>query len=157
MSTQKDVKPLHPTEQSCQLTTSYVSVRNLQGNCPSSALACQLLLAQAHRARRSQPVYFRSLQLLTRPCHSIVNQAFGSRLRLDPRRPINGDGFGVGWYDSVYDEELGVQPCIFTSSTPVSDTFSSGFKPLPTPFDILLRYADTVAWFRLGITQTSYD
>ncbi|KAF9787175.1 N-terminal nucleophile aminohydrolase [Thelephora terrestris] len=56
--------------------------------------------------------------LLTRPCHSIVNQAFSPRLRLDPRRPINGDGFGVGWYDSVYDEELGLQPCIFTSLTP---------------------------------------
>lgn len=24
-----------------------------------------------------------------------------------------------GWYDSVYDEELGNQPCIFTSVTPV--------------------------------------
>jgi hypothetical protein len=24
-----------------------------------------------------------------------------------------------GWYDSVYDEELGCQPCIFTSATPV--------------------------------------
>lgn len=34
--------------------------------------------------------------LLTRPCHSIINQAFDSRLRLDRRRPINGDGFGVG-------------------------------------------------------------
>ncbi len=34
--------------------------------------------------------------LLTRPCHSIINQAFDSRLRLDHRRPINGDGFGVG-------------------------------------------------------------
>ncbi|KAJ7169837.1 N-terminal nucleophile aminohydrolase [Mycena filopes] len=56
--------------------------------------------------------------LLTRPCHSIINQAFDSRLRLDRRRPMNGDGFGVGWYDSVYDEELGVQPCIFTSVTP---------------------------------------
>ncbi|KAF6766181.1 glucosamine 6-phosphate synthetase [Ephemerocybe angulata] len=56
--------------------------------------------------------------LLTRPCHSIINQAFDSRLRLDKRRPMNGDGFGVGWYDSKYDEELGVQPCIFTSVTP---------------------------------------
>ncbi|KAJ7932443.1 N-terminal nucleophile aminohydrolase [Mycena leptocephala] len=56
--------------------------------------------------------------LLTRPCHSIINQAFDSRLRLDRRRPMNGDGFGVGWYDSVYDEELGTQPCIFTSVTP---------------------------------------
>ncbi|EKM61102.1 uncharacterized protein PHACADRAFT_134287 [Phanerochaete carnosa HHB-10118-sp] len=56
--------------------------------------------------------------LLTRPCHSIINQAFDSRLRLDHRRPINGDGFGVGWYDCIYDEELGKQPCIFTSVTP---------------------------------------
>ncbi|KAH9944318.1 N-terminal nucleophile aminohydrolase [Epithele typhae] len=56
--------------------------------------------------------------LLTRPCHSIINQSFDSRLRLDHRRPINGDGFGVGWYDPVYDEELGSQPCIFTSVTP---------------------------------------
>lgn len=24
-----------------------------------------------------------------------------------------------GWYDSVYDEELGSQPCVFTSVTPV--------------------------------------
>ncbi|KAJ3551045.1 hypothetical protein NMY22_g46 [Coprinellus aureogranulatus] len=56
--------------------------------------------------------------LLTRPCHSIINQAFDSRLRLDKRRPMNGDGFGVGWYDSKYDEEMGSQPCIFTSVTP---------------------------------------
>ena len=37
-----------------------------------------------------------SVQLLTRPAHSIINQAFDSRLRVDLRRPINGDGFGVG-------------------------------------------------------------
>jgi len=55
--------------------------------------------------------------LLTRPCHSIINQAFDSRLRLDRRRPMNGDGFGVGWYDSVYNEES-YQPCLFTSITP---------------------------------------
>jgi hypothetical protein len=28
----------------------------------------------------------------------------------------------TGWYDSVYDKELGSQPCIFTSVTPVSAT-----------------------------------
>ncbi|TRM60197.1 nucleophile aminohydrolase [Schizophyllum amplum] len=56
--------------------------------------------------------------LLTRPCHSIINQAFDSRLRLDHRRPMNGDGFGVGWYDCQPDDELGYQPCIFTSITP---------------------------------------
>ncbi|KAI3621908.1 glutamine amidotransferase [Moniliophthora roreri] len=48
----------------------------------------------------------------------LLSHAFDSRLRLDHRRPMNGDGFGVGWYDSVYDEELGSQPCIFTSVTP---------------------------------------
>jgi len=31
-----------------------------------------------------------------------------------------------GWYDSVFDEELGNQPCIFTSVTPVS-TIAGGF------------------------------
>lgn len=56
--------------------------------------------------------------LLTRPAHSIINQAFDSRLRIDRTRPINGDGFGVGWYDSVADPELGQEPCIFTSVTP---------------------------------------
>ncbi len=93
--------------------------------------------------------------------HSIINQSYDSRLRVDRRRPINGDGFGVGgsslyvvkvctltgvkagWssvlpldrsvaeitpsrYDSVYDPELGTQPCIFTSVTPVSSTCLRG-------------------------------
>lgn len=63
--------------------------------------------------------------LLTRPCHSIINQAFDSRLRLDRRRPINGDGFGVGWYDEHElehpEEERSSsqgEPCIFNSVTP---------------------------------------
>ncbi|KAG8815298.1 hypothetical protein FRC17_000751 [Serendipita sp. 399] len=55
--------------------------------------------------------------LLTRPAHSIINQAFDSRLRLDLRRPINGDGFGVGWYDTS-EEVSDSEPCIFTSITP---------------------------------------
>ncbi|KIY50455.1 N-terminal nucleophile aminohydrolase [Fistulina hepatica ATCC 64428] len=63
--------------------------------------------------KSSEPILLS--HLLTKPCHSIINQAFDSRLRLDHRRPMNGDGFGVGWYDSKYDEELGTQPCIFTS------------------------------------------
>ncbi|GMF53653.1 unnamed protein product, partial [[Candida] boidinii] len=43
--------------------------------------------------------------LLTRPAHSIINQSFDSRLRLDTRRPMNGDGFGLGYYtlDDEYD------------------------------------------------------
>jgi len=36
--------------------------------------------------------------LLTKPQHSIINQSFDSRLRLDRRRPINGDGFGLAYY-----------------------------------------------------------
>lgn len=55
--------------------------------------------------------------LLTRPAHSIINQSFDSRLRLDRRRPINGDGFGVAYYP--LDAELGVDgPCLFKAITP---------------------------------------
>ncbi|KAF9961194.1 hypothetical protein BGZ72_004524 [Mortierella alpina] len=60
----------------------------------------------------------KKLILLTKPAHSIINQSFDSRLRLDNRRPINGDGFGVGWYESEPDPELDPAPCIFTSVTP---------------------------------------
>lgn len=55
--------------------------------------------------------------ILTRPTHSIINQAFDSRLRIDTRRPINGDGFGVGWYSPDADASS-IGPCIFTSITP---------------------------------------
>ncbi|CAH2355008.1 probable glutamine amidotransferase Dug3p [[Candida] railenensis] len=50
--------------------------------------------------------------LLTKPAHSIINQSFDSRLRLDMRNPINGDGFGVGYYTPNN------QPCIFKAITP---------------------------------------
>ncbi|CAG8553858.1 10943_t:CDS:10, partial [Scutellospora calospora] len=53
--------------------------------------------------------------LLTYPAHSIINQSFDSRLRLDTRS-INGDGFGVGWYES--NPNVSSTPCIFTSITP---------------------------------------
>ncbi|KAK9448208.1 nucleophile aminohydrolase [Limtongia smithiae] len=56
--------------------------------------------------------------LLTRPEHSIINQSFDSRLRIDMRRPINGDGFGVGYYTSETDPELGDGPCVFCATTP---------------------------------------
>lgn len=75
--------------------------------------------------------------LITSPTHSILTQSYDSRLRLDHRRPHNGDGFGVGYYtrgpearrrertseDLVYmpkEEEidLGPEPCIFTSTIP---------------------------------------
>ncbi|CDS06948.1 hypothetical protein LRAMOSA09471 [Lichtheimia ramosa] len=71
---------------------------------------CRLLLYKG-----KQPILL--AHLLTNPAHSIINQAFDSRLRLDHRRPLNGDGFGVGWYDSEPDEGSAT-PCIFTSVTP---------------------------------------
>ncbi|CUS22405.1 LAQU0S05e04632g1_1 [Lachancea quebecensis] len=55
--------------------------------------------------------------LLTRPAHSIIKQSFDSRLRVDMRRPINGDGFGVAYYP--LDEELSDDgPCLFRAITP---------------------------------------
>ncbi|CAE6449711.1 unnamed protein product [Rhizoctonia solani] len=80
--------------------------------------------------------------LLTRPCHSIINQAFDSRLRLDRRRPINGDGFGVGWYDEHESEppeepsSTQGEPCIFNSVTPAWNNVSI------SPTDYLGRVAN---------------
>ncbi|KAK9470714.1 nucleophile aminohydrolase [Dipodascopsis tothii] len=56
--------------------------------------------------------------LLTRPAHSIINQSYDSRLRIDMRRPINGDGFGVGYYPTDPDPEFEDGPCIFCATTP---------------------------------------
>ncbi|KAJ1967994.1 glutamine amidotransferase subunit [Dispira parvispora] len=52
--------------------------------------------------------------LILRPDHSIIHQSFDCRLRLEGCRFLNGDGFGVGWYDSHPEEG----PCIFTSTLP---------------------------------------
>ncbi|KAL8942986.1 MAG: hypothetical protein Q9216_001342 [Gyalolechia sp. 2 TL-2023] len=54
-------------------------------------------------------------KLILDPQHSILTQSYDSRLRLDTRRPHNGDGFGLGYYTSP---ALGPAPCIFTSTTP---------------------------------------
>jgi len=57
--------------------------------------------------------------LILDPTHSILTQSYDSRLRLDTRRPHNGDGFGVGYYTPPeLLELLGPQPCIFTSTIP---------------------------------------
>jgi len=61
----------------------------------------------------SQPILLSSL--VTSPSHSILIQSYDSRLRLDRRRPHNGDGFGVGYYT---EPSLGPEPCIFTSIIP---------------------------------------
>ncbi|KAA6409513.1 MAG: glucosamine 6-phosphate synthetase [Lasallia pustulata] len=54
-------------------------------------------------------------KLILEPQHSILTQSYDSRLRLDTRRPHNGDGFGVGYYTPP---SLGLEPCIFTSTIP---------------------------------------
>ncbi|KAJ4372815.1 glutamine amidotransferase subunit [Didymella sp. IMI 355093] len=54
-------------------------------------------------------------ELILNPSHSILTQSFDSRLRLDRRRPHNGDGFGIGYYTSP---SLGPEPCVFTSTIP---------------------------------------
>lgn len=54
-------------------------------------------------------------KLILDPAHSILTQSYDSRLRLDTRRPHNGDGFGIGYYT---DPKLGPEPCIFTSTIP---------------------------------------
>ncbi|CAN9252520.1 N-terminal nucleophile aminohydrolase [Alternaria alternata] len=54
-------------------------------------------------------------ELILNPSHSILTQSFDSRLRLDRRRPHNGDGFGIGYYTSP---SLGLTPCVFTSTIP---------------------------------------
>ncbi|KAI0226416.1 glutamine amidotransferase subunit [Massospora cicadina] len=51
--------------------------------------------------------------LITRPAHSIITQSFNCKLRVDSCRPLNGDGFGLGWY-----ENNDPHPCIFTSVLP---------------------------------------
>ena len=53
--------------------------------------------------------------LILSPQHSILTQSYDSRLRLDTRRPHNGDGFGIGYYTLP---SLGTDPCIFTSTIP---------------------------------------
>lgn len=49
--------------------------------------------------------------LLYRPGHSLILQSYQSQER---REPLNGDGFGVGWYQPTISQT----PCVFTSLTP---------------------------------------
>lgn len=87
-------------------------------------LVCKIQWNQGpHQLTSSQvftsPTPYLLSNLILAPRHSILTQSYDSRLRLDSRRPHNGDGFGVGYYTppsllSV----LGPQPCIFTSTIP---------------------------------------
>ncbi len=49
--------------------------------------------------------------ILTRPCHSLIKQSYRAKMR---EEPLNGDGFGLGWYDPVFDPF----PGLYTSLTP---------------------------------------
>ena len=49
--------------------------------------------------------------LLIRAEQSLIQQSFKSRER---EEPLNGDGFGVGWYAP----EIDPTPCVFTSIQP---------------------------------------
>lgn len=50
-------------------------------------------------------------ELLTRPKNSLIKQSYKSHKRSEP---LNGDGFGVGWYTPQIDPT----PSLFTSITP---------------------------------------
>lgn len=50
-------------------------------------------------------------ELLYRPKNSLILQSYKSKER---KEPLNGDGFGVGWYSPQNSET----PCVFTSITP---------------------------------------
>jgi len=49
--------------------------------------------------------------LVTNPANSLINQSSHARERSEP---LNGDGFGLGWYVP----EVSFEPCLFTSVTP---------------------------------------
>lgn len=49
--------------------------------------------------------------LLIQPVHSILKQSYDSRER---KEPLNGDGFGIGWYDYRIDH----LPAVFKEITP---------------------------------------
>jgi len=116
---------------------------------PSASRPADLVLAHATPRNRllvvkaEEPIQL--AQLLTKPAHSIINQASDSRLRLDAgcvppplllptwhpltldssRRSINADGFGVGWYPT--DTDPGSPgPCVFRALPP------SLLAPLPS-------------------------
>ncbi|MDX1401940.1 MAG: class II glutamine amidotransferase [Kiloniellales bacterium] len=49
--------------------------------------------------------------LLTRTEQSLIRQSYKA---MEREEPLNGDGFGVGWYD----REIDATPCVFTSVRP---------------------------------------
>jgi len=55
--------------------------------------------------------------LITKPTHSIIKQSYACQERID-NSPLNGDGFGIGWYAPSPDEKEVETPCVFLSVTP---------------------------------------
>ena len=53
--------------------------------------------------------------LLYHPKNSLILQSYKSKER---KEPLNGDGFGVGWYAPQDSSEASPTPCLFTSITP---------------------------------------
>lgn len=49
--------------------------------------------------------------LISNPANSLIRQSYKSKERSEP---LNGDGFGVGWYSPAISNEA----CVFTSITP---------------------------------------
>jgi len=64
---------------------------------------CRLMLYLGPSARLSS--------LIVEPGHSLIRQSVHSQER---EEPLNGDGFGIGWYAS----EHGAEPAVFRSITP---------------------------------------
>ena len=64
---------------------------------------CRLMLYLGPETRLSS--------LIVEPRHSLIRQSVHSEER---EEPLNGDGFGVGWYAS----ELSLEPAVFRSITP---------------------------------------
>lgn len=49
--------------------------------------------------------------LISRPANSLIRQSYKAKER---REPLNGDGFGLRWYEP----DVAEGPCVFTSITP---------------------------------------
>jgi glutamine amidotransferase len=64
---------------------------------------CRFVLYLGPRTRLSS--------LIVDPGHSLIRQSTSSRER---EEPLNGDGFGIGWYAT----ELAAEPAVFRSITP---------------------------------------
>lgn len=50
-------------------------------------------------------------EILLKPKNSLIKQSIGAR---ESQEPLNGDGFGVGWYE----HEIDITPAVFTSIQP---------------------------------------